>query len=338
MTCPGCQFSFNPENAVKCLICGAPLPKPEQPEHEAIKNFVPDWMPPTNRQSPNPFENSNNPFLSNQIPFNSGAANQVQLPVQQENAWFPPLQASFPPNSNQPPFENNSVSSAKVAISGFSKGYYFYPDPLGGLIAKEIGTMTRKFIGSIIDTILLGFIVFVMVLLSAATIGTFNKSNGGRLDQGQTILLTYVLPIGLSLVYNIFFVWLGGQTLGHRICGLKVIKRAGRRVGLISALVRATWGLIYSFVTGFMLGLILVIFVWPRGYQTKDDYISLWSRPYNSLAFIVTVGIPVIAMLVVAAVMLSNPGRRGMHDYLAGTYVIRNSSQNYILEVFPDYK
>ncbi len=53
---------------------------------------------------------------------------------------------------------------------------------------------------------------------------------------GKAIIVA--LPLVFSSLYNISFWLLAGQTPGKRIMGLRVIRTDGRRIGLLSAVVR----------------------------------------------------------------------------------------------------
>lgn len=77
------------------------------------------------------------------------------------------------------------------------------------------------------------------------------------MSQFQSDLL--VLNLLMSAIYNVFFMtYFNGQTLGKIILGLRVVKKNGRRISWLDALLRNVFG--YTISGIFLLGYIWAVF------------------------------------------------------------------------------
>lgn len=240
-------------------------------------------------------------------------------------------------------------------------GYYLYKDEQGGKIAKKLAPVSSRMIASVVDIVLLSLLVLIVqviivfgyALTNKATIITDLRNYGSSAERGIDLtsgvvmehggivanfsfLFVVMIPLILSMTYHVALVMSRGQTLGHRLLKLKVIRTGGGPVNFGRAFLRALWGQAYSFVVGLIVGFLLAALV--RVPQSYFLWISIspsdiYLHPYNSGAFILTVIGTLLALIGALTHLLLRPDRRGMHDWWADTYVIQNSDRNLIHEV-----
>jgi uncharacterized RDD family membrane protein YckC len=240
-------------------------------------------------------------------------------------------------------------------------GYYLYNDEQGGKTAKKLAPVSSRVIASVVDIVLLSLLVLIIqviivfgyALTNKATIITDLRNYGSSAERGIDLtsgvvmehggivanfsfLFVVMIPLILSMTYHVALVMSRGQTLGHRLLKLKVIRTGGGPVNFGRAFLRALWGQAYSFVVGIILGFLLAVlpkvpqsyFLWI-GISPSDIYL----HPYNSGAFILVLIGTLLALVGALIPMLLRPDRRGMHDWWADTYVIQSSDRNLINEV-----
>jgi uncharacterized RDD family membrane protein YckC len=104
------------------------------------------------------------------------------------------------------------------------------------------------------------------------------------------VLAASALPLGLT-VYQWVLLATRGQTLGKRLCSIRIVDTAARPTGFLRALLLREW----------LFFLVLVLVTVP---------LSLFFSPY--LIFLV---------LLLDPAMVFTDGRRTLHDYFAGTQV-----------------
>jgi uncharacterized RDD family membrane protein YckC len=220
----------------------------------------------------------------------------------------------------------------------FLNGCFIFPDEYGGVLVRQLAGLPSRFIAACIDSFITYginyafFFVYVMLLagklhdrpspqeqfLNYVFNGNTSNDNFIPITSATIFMLVLINSVIPACYHTILVAW-GGRTLGHRLCGIQVIRSNGKGVGLMAALFRASWGIIYSFMTGFVLGYVLGLIVQRLTYS---DIVS-FSTSSGSLILLVGIG---ISAFIVLAVMLSNPSRRGMHDMIADTYVVTNKT------------
>ena len=122
----------------------------------------------------------------------------------------------------------------------------------------KLASLTRRFAAIVID----GFIVGLFSLAVMASNGSIAElyTAMASMDE-QTIAAATsqfqsdAIPVNLvvSAVYNVILMRLfNGQTLGKMVLGMRVIKKNGRRISVLDALLRNVFG--YTISQIFMLG------------------------------------------------------------------------------------
>lgn len=184
---------------------------------------------------------------------------------------------------------------------GVDRGFYFFTDRDGNVIVQALAGFPRRLGGAVVDflvAILIGVIVGFVVSLAFASM-EFTRQN-----YTNFILSLSGLAIFLNFLYHAFLVGLTSQTIGHRLLKIKVIRRGGRSVGLVSGTVRALYGLVPTLLT------IIISLILPADASGR-----------NTVASILSVGIVSLTALGMAWSLLDN-AHQGLHDKLADTYVV----------------
>ncbi|MBU7006832.1 RDD family protein [Phosphitispora fastidiosa] len=137
-------------------------------------------------------------------------------------------------------------------LSLYSSEKIYYSYRLGGL--------GSRFIGLILDSLILGVAYLVLGGFTAAMVGVF----GGALSEKLIIVVVAVVLILyflLSFGYFIFFetIW-NGQTPGKRAAGLRVVRRTGEAVTFGSVFVRNLMRIVDALPAGNAIGMIAIFF------------------------------------------------------------------------------
>jgi uncharacterized RDD family membrane protein YckC len=114
------------------------------------------------------------------------------------------------------------------------------------------------FIDSIFQSILAGFIIFVMVFLGGFSFEeVFVRMN---FSGGWMIAIILFFTFTIFYGYNIFFetIW-SGQTPGKRFIKLRVVQENGSSIAFVQVLIRNILRVIDSLPTGYAIGIISVM-------------------------------------------------------------------------------
>ncbi len=134
------------------------------------------------------------------------------------------------------------------------------------------------------------------------------------------IIINFAIGL-ISLAYEIYFTGRFGQTIGKMACKVKVIDaKTGADISYFQAVLRNIVPIVSTLIT-------LVFF---------SSYMSFTRADYRQLIFSPSFKIIVASLIIWAIaniiVFFSNDKRRVIHDYIAGTAVVRtnlvNSSEN----------
>ena len=243
-----------------------------------------------------------------------------------------------------PPYHDPRPGQNPPAGNGVYRSCYFFTDELGGTIVMQLASLNRRFWGAVLDAIFSGLLnlafwigaSFVIAFLSIATgsVSQRNLTSDTATDTLLPTLLSFLIASTIPFLYHVLLVGLRGQTYGHSICDIRVIRSQSFSVGLVPAMIWALWGIAYGLITSVIYSLMLTLLI-PIFYAHTLNSIATASDPtalfigtlFQVLAaalltiFIVEGG----GALIVLLVLLSNPGRQGMHDKLADTYVVRTA-------------
>ncbi len=137
-------------------------------------------------------------------------------------------------------------------LSLYSSEKIYYSYRLSGL--------GSRFIGLLLDTLILGVVYLVLGGFTAAMVGVF----GDMLSETLIIVLVAVVLILYFLVsfgYFIFFetLW-NGQTPGKRAAGLRVVRKTGEAVTFGNVLVRNLMRIVDALPAGNAAGMIAILF------------------------------------------------------------------------------
>ena len=122
----------------------------------------------------------------------------------------------------------------------------------------KLASLTKRFVAVFID----GFIVGIFSFALMAAIGSFaplyDAMSGTDVDAINEAIAQFqseALPVNLavSAVYNVILMTMfNGQTLGKMAFGLRVVKKNGKRISILDALLRNVFG--YTISQIFLLG------------------------------------------------------------------------------------
>ncbi len=165
---------------------------------------------------------------------------------------------------NQPPVSDEPEVARPEAEFGVDRGFYYYRDgETEKFVLLELGDFLSKVWGAVVDAIVMGVLIFLLyIVLSIVLLASLLKDTNRFARYGNdyatreaansffwTVVAVLVLVNLIPYLYNVCMVALGGQTLGHRIAGIKVISQGGGSVGIGAALARAVYGIIPGLVS-----------------------------------------------------------------------------------------
>jgi uncharacterized RDD family membrane protein YckC len=217
-----------------------------------------------------------------------------------------------PPTSFGSPFENQTPTGNAELPTGVERGVFYYTDDVGDLNVVELGSFWRRVGGAVIDAILIGILVNILSFFMGVFLGINMAINlqeearrtGTRVSEVKIEQAGSSLSIGLWIMgvivlflYHFLLVGLGGQTIGHRLTKIKVLRAGGLAPGIISSALRALYGTVP--------GVVLVI-------------LSLINPDFGNAVGLLLYVLAALGLLWA----LIDPARQGLHDKLAKTYVV----------------
>ena len=123
----------------------------------------------------------------------------------------------------------------------------------------KLAPLTKRFIAIVIDGFIVGVFSFAVLLVGgpfAALSQAMASADLELIDGAIAQFQSDALPVNLavSAVYNVVLMRLfNGQTLGKMVFGMRVVKKNGRRISVLDALLRNVLGYMISQMF-FMLG------------------------------------------------------------------------------------
>ncbi|MCE2473098.1 MAG: RDD family protein [Anaerolineae bacterium] len=124
----------------------------------------------------------------------------------------------------------------------------------------KLAPISKRFIAIVIDGFIVGIFSFALLFATGPFAALNQAMASADLDAINAAIAQFqsdALPVNLavSAVYNVVLMRLfNGQTLGKMVFGLRVIKKNGRRVSVLDALLRNVLGYMVSQI--FLLGYI----------------------------------------------------------------------------------
>lgn len=135
--------------------------------------------------------------------------------------------------------------------------------PAAPVPAVKLAPLPKRFIAILIDGFIVGIFSFA-VLFAAGPFSALNAAMASAdLDAVNAAIAQFqseALPVNLvvSAIYNVVLMTLfNGQTLGKMVFGMRVVKKNGRRISVLDALLRNVLGYMVSQI--FLLGYIWAV-------------------------------------------------------------------------------
>jgi uncharacterized RDD family membrane protein YckC len=192
--------------------------------------------------------------------------------------------------------------------------------------------------GAIIDGIVVAVLNIIFWIVANIILGLLianvpdttsyrRTSSPGILEDIGILMLPFMINNLVPFLYHTGLVSLSGQTYGHRKSGILVVKRNSPTVGVVSAALRALWGLGYSFLVS-VIAILLWIVTIPIFYAAtiaanNNTAISLNdARQFLLGTILVFLLVYAAAIALPLCMMAFTKGKQGMHDMLASTYVV----------------
>jgi uncharacterized RDD family membrane protein YckC len=309
----------NPEKAKICYYCGALLvnqkPNPEavpaivEAEKPAIATPPPAELPPTpptfaapnypNYNQP-PYNNNNNPW--------QGYGQQPPSQSPYNNPWQGFGKPGQPPYGLPPNFGTPYPPRVPVAPNGTPymvienpARFYGYNNKEGKQVYAALSNVTVRLAGAVIDTFLmtLPLLLIAPLIYNLMVPGQVTITDQFPVDNPDVLAASNVMGLIFGLYYFAYTVFMTarfGQTLGHRIMGIKVMKLDGSKPDLKTAFIRNLFG-----------------FSWTVSSLLSTTGITAFAFLGLLLEFMVLIGFT-------AAV--GSPRKQGWHDKLAETIVV----------------
>jgi uncharacterized RDD family membrane protein YckC len=124
-----------------------------------------------------------------------------------------------------------------------------------------------------------------------------------------------------SFIYKPFMEALKGATLGKMACGLRVIDEMGGNLTLGKAYLRSLPNLAALFLSMLSYALLFANPAFISATTIMDFFALRQSNELGGATFTVE-----LFILIDCLVVAFNPGKRAIHDYLAGSYCVRAGS------------
>lgn len=148
-------------------------------------------------------------------------------------------------------------------------------------------------------------------------------------EQSRLFQLYWLIPgLIIGLWFHVYLVKRYGGTPGKLILKIKIIKTTGEDVGYKESILRYSVLFVISLVMSLALMLVALGMTdaeyFSMGWQERTAYMRERASPWYSYASI-AINVWVWSEFVV---MLTNKKRRALHDFIAGTVVIRKCVTN----------
>lgn len=155
--------------------------------------------------------------------------------------------------------------------SDFLREEYTIETPENVAFGYEVAGIGSRFIGALIDTVLLTLALIAITLLLLLVLGLTNDlgrigrrellGEGASWAGGLVIALYALLNFGLTWGYYLIFelIW-NGQTPGKRAAGIRVLRTDGNAAGAIEIAIRNLVRIVDFLPFGYALGLMVMFF------------------------------------------------------------------------------
>jgi uncharacterized RDD family membrane protein YckC len=143
-----------------------------------------------------------------------------------------------------------------------------------------------------------------------------NKWVWGHFSSPWALVPWFVFACLSYALYSILLHGFFGQTIGKRVMGVKVLDRAGARLSMKQAVLRDSFYVVYT-----MVSLAIDLPAVASGRNPYDPETA--SLATLGLARILSLSATMLWSFIEVVTMLTNEKRRALHDFIAGTVVVR---------------
>jgi len=172
-----------------------------------------------------------------------------------------------------------------------------------------------RIIAYLIDSVVLSAFFLVFIAISAVNIYVSSDSGNSDPSDGETwnSVLIALLAVPAWFVVGVLFDLKRGQSLGKYMVGLRVVRSDGRPAGFSRHLTH--WLALHPLLFHPVIAGFWALFTWASISFTESTAIYLAGLAATLLCF--------LAPIVNFVFALGDPLRRGVHDLIAGTKVVR---------------
>ena len=181
--------------------------------------------------------------------------------------------------------------------------------------AQEHANLGARVFAYAVDSLVL--FAFTMLFVSAAFLNVFFRSDSGRTNPSDAVLWDSVAILMATvpawLLFNLLLTLRRGQSVGQYIVGLRLVRERGSSPGLLRILVY--WLALHPLLFHPLLAAFWIIL----------GLVSV-SLAESQVAFIGSVAVALLCLIAPLAGFLFALGdseRRGIHDWIAGTKLVR---------------
>lgn len=160
---------------------------------------------------------------------------------------------------------------------------------------KIYKTFWRRLFATILDGSVFAPLVWILYFL---------------LNEGEFRTLEPVFSSLIGIIYSVYFVSKNGQTFGKMAMGIIVLDKNGNKATFKQAFTRDIMQIIFSIITICIYGI-------PN--ETSPSKLTI-------IIFVTLFGIALLEMMT----MLFNNKRRSIHDFIAGTIVIKQEKEKMV--------
>ncbi len=162
--------------------------------------------------------------------------------------------------------------------------------------------------------------------MSAGALASLNWADRVMWNSTSAVPLLFgwsIISVAVSLAYPIYFIAKFGPTPGKMACGVKIVSLNDAPVSLQQAVLREILGVLSS------VGSILV----QASNMFNGHRANRALGGYHRLLWLGGIGFFLVFLEFVT--MLTNGRRRAIHDFIAGTVVVRDSEHKYMWLLWP---
>lgn len=172
-----------------------------------------------------------------------------------------------------------------------------------------------RIVAYLIDSVVLSAFFLVFVAISAVNIYVASDSGKNDPSDGEiwNSVIIALIAVPTWVAFGLLFDLKRGQSFGKYMTGLKVVGANGRPAGFSKHLVH--WLALHPLLFHPVIAAFFALFTWASISFTENTVIYLAGLAATLLCF--------LAPIVNFVFALGDPQRRGVHDLIAGTKVVR---------------